>query len=82
MNWRKWLGLKPLPKRVTMEDVARIHLLIMAEQALEDEKFERYLALPDRPKIKQWIAFPEGDPLHYMNTVDWDDWNSWRKENP
>lgn len=65
-----------------MVNVAQIWSDCVARTAREDEQFDKYLDLKDRPRLIEMWADIEGDERKPTEVVDMDHWAAWFAANP
>ena len=70
----------PFRKKCTLEDYVRIKNQVAIEIAQENELFDKYLELPNRPKIKTMLRETEVSEPFEAEIADLNDYYKWRKD--
>lgn len=65
-------------KACTQERAAQIMAEVAAEAARERAMFDEYLALPEKPMVRQWVRDTEVSEPRLADVIDLEQYSVWR----
>lgn len=67
---------------MTPHEITKLMESCQARTAREDEQFDKYWALPDRPRPIVMMSVFEGGRLRPIESIDLARWEAWLEANP